>query len=181
MSVEHREGGQTVSIQVSEAFADAVKEFFAAADAGGGHSPAAWEKVMQEGAKLFMKTTGEVARAGEAVINGEAIIYRSQIVDFGIGGGEAGFITAAGLASGLVVSAAVLFVAMGVSVAIANKRDMDATRKAAMETYVRQYIPRYLKFAFQRMTYGNRVPPAPFTFEEYFNFRGDRTVCPAKL
>ena len=170
-----------MAIQVSEAFAEAVKDFFAAADAGGGASPAAWEKVMQEGAKLFMKTTGEVMRASEAVVNGEAIIFRAQIVDFGMGGGEAGFITAAGLGAGLLVSAAVLFVAMGVSVAIANKRDLDATRKAAMDTYVRQYIPRYLKFAFQRMTYGNRVPPAPFTFEEYFNHRGEKTVCPAKL
>ena len=165
-------------IYVSEAFALAVKAFFAAADGGGGSAPAFWAKVEQEGAKIFLENYPSLMKAGEAVINGEAIIFRAQMVNLGP---EAGFISAGGLAAGLIVSAALVFVVAGFCVWQANRRDLEVTRRAAYDTYLRQYLPRYIKFALQRMQYGNRVPPAPFTFEEYWNLRGDKTLAPAKL
>ena len=172
-------------VMVTQAFADSVQLWIDAYEAGTGAASAAWQRVMIEGMQCFLRTTPEVVAGAQSVLDGEAVIFGGRLMNVlgtgGIGGatfggGEAGFATLAGIGVGLAVSAAVLVVAGSwMCIQAKNRRDMNATRQDAFQLYLYQYWPRYLRWAFRRLT-PYTMPPAPYTFEEFFRFRGDKTT-----
>ena len=177
-----------MAIYVSQAFADAVEAWYEAAVAGGGYATGAWQKVMLQGLQIILRTNSEVKVAADAVLNGEAIVYRGQVIRMiggaggSIGGGEAGAATIAGIGIGLAAAVAVLAIAGGcVYVHEKNKSDMDKTRADALYLYLNQCWPRYVRFVATLTRDFGHAPPAPLSFDEFFEHRGERIVVPAKL
>jgi hypothetical protein len=168
-----------MSIMVTQAFVDAVLAWEEAALAAGGSAPGLWAKVLFEGTYCRFAVGGTMA-AADAVLNGEAIVFAGGGMAWGIGGGEAGFASLAGIGAGLAVSAAVLIVAGGaLYVHAKNKRDLNRTKADAFHLYIYHYWPKYVKFALKRMQEtGGRVPPEPLTFNEFFEHRGERITVP---
>lgn len=169
-----------MSVMVTQAFMEAVLAWDAAAVASGtGSAHLLWAKVLMEGTYCRFAVSGTVA-AVEAVLNGEAIVFAGGGMAWGIGGGEAGFATMAGIGTGLAVSAAVLVVA-GAAIYVRNKnrRDLNRTKLDAYNLYWYHYWPKYVKFAIRRMKEtGGRIPPEPLTFQEFFDHRGEGITVP---
>lgn len=169
-----------MSVMVTKAFLDAALAWEAAALVSGtGSAPALWAKVLMEGTYCRFAVGGTIA-AAEAVLNGEAMVFAGGGMAWGIGSGEAGFATMAGIGTGLAVSAAVLVVAgAALYVHHKNRRDLNRTKADAFHLYCHHYWPKYVKFAIRRMKEtGGRIPPEPLTFQEFFDHRGEGITVP---
>lgn len=169
-----------MSVMVTQAFADAVLAWESAALASAtGSAPALWARVLMEGTYCRFAVSGTMA-AVDSVLSGEAIVFAGGGMAWGIGGGEAGFATLAGIGTGLAVSAAVLVVAgAAIYVRGKNRRDLNKTKADAFHLYCNHYWPKYVKFAIRRMKEtGGRIPPEPLTFAEFFEHRGEGITVP---
>lgn len=169
-----------MSVMVTQAFMEAVLAWEAAAVASGtGSAHLLWAKVLMEGTYCRFAVSGTVA-AVDAVLSGEAIVFAGGGMAWGIGSGEAGFATMAGIGTGLAVSAAVLVVA-GAALYVRNKnrRDLNRTKPDTYNLYWYHYWPKYVKWAIRRMKEtGGRIPPEPLTFQEFFDHRGEGITVP---
>jgi hypothetical protein len=133
----------------------------------------------------FLTHASRVA-AAEAVLNGEATVFGGQSIaalrTMQIGGsGSLGFATGAGVATGLVVSAAVLLVVGGgCYVILKNRRDMEKTRQLALHLYITSYWPKFIMWAVPRAGSTGHALLEPFTFEEFLKHRGEKITIPGR-